>query len=276
MDTVTVNGKEYIKATVLAKKFKYTTDYVGQLCRKNKVEAELVGRSWYVNLDSLEKHKKSRYKKVRENDKIAKEDSKITKTRINVNPVITNRATKFAKEKSKNFINRIDWKPVKYEIDESDLLPKLDNKKINIDLADAVSVKVNGFSQDETTDFSSEDLPEVLMKGPVKISSEDHDFIENDHNKADFIVENNKSIEKEKITSNNSTLTPNAVKEKQLVHKKNYLLKLFSFLVLLLLFLLLLAILFFDFSISVTDDSLTKKTIFSFDFFNKLKIILGR
>lgn len=61
VDTVTIKGIEYQKASLLAKKLKYTPDYIGQLCRANKVKAKLVGRTWYVNLDSLLEYKKTRY-----------------------------------------------------------------------------------------------------------------------------------------------------------------------------------------------------------------------
>jgi len=61
METVTLNGTEYVKASVLAKKLGYTSDYLGQLCRGGKVDAELVGRSWYVEPNSVTEHKKNRY-----------------------------------------------------------------------------------------------------------------------------------------------------------------------------------------------------------------------
>lgn len=77
MTTVTVDGVVYEKASVLAKRFKYTTDYIGQLCRAKKVDAQLIGRSWYVNPDSLEAHKESRY-----GEKANDSDAKISKIKI--------------------------------------------------------------------------------------------------------------------------------------------------------------------------------------------------
>jgi hypothetical protein len=53
METLEANGVNYIKATVLAKRLHYTTDYIGQLCRQGKVEAKLVGRAWFVNETSF-------------------------------------------------------------------------------------------------------------------------------------------------------------------------------------------------------------------------------
>lgn len=62
MDTVLIDGVIYTKASVLAKKHKYTSDYIGQLARADKVDAELVGRSWYLTEGSLLEHKNSRHK----------------------------------------------------------------------------------------------------------------------------------------------------------------------------------------------------------------------
>lgn len=50
------DGKEYISSKRASQISKYTKDYVGQLCRGNKIDARLVGRNWYVNLESLRGH----------------------------------------------------------------------------------------------------------------------------------------------------------------------------------------------------------------------------
>lgn len=63
METLAIEGKNFVKASKLARDYGYTSDYIGQLCRAGKVEAQLVGRSWYVEVSSLENHKASRYKK---------------------------------------------------------------------------------------------------------------------------------------------------------------------------------------------------------------------
>ncbi len=48
-----INGKRFISARRAAEITKYSADYVGQLCRGGKVNAKMVGRSWYVEADSL-------------------------------------------------------------------------------------------------------------------------------------------------------------------------------------------------------------------------------
>lgn len=50
-------GKEYISSGRAAKIFDYSSDYIGQLCRTRKVVGKLVGRTWYVELDSLVSHR---------------------------------------------------------------------------------------------------------------------------------------------------------------------------------------------------------------------------
>lgn len=57
METVILDGKEFVKASKAAKDLGYTADHVGQLCRNGKVTARLVGRAWYVLKDDLQNHK---------------------------------------------------------------------------------------------------------------------------------------------------------------------------------------------------------------------------
>jgi len=61
METLEHHGVRYVKVTTLAKKYKYTTDYIGQLCRAGKVDCQLVGRAWFVNEESLVNRKSDRY-----------------------------------------------------------------------------------------------------------------------------------------------------------------------------------------------------------------------
>ena len=65
METISHDGTVFTKATVLAKKYRYTTDYIGQLCRAGKVESKLIGRAWFVSEEALLKHKTDRYSVTR-------------------------------------------------------------------------------------------------------------------------------------------------------------------------------------------------------------------
>lgn len=53
MDELEISGKRYISTKRAGKDHKYHADYIGQLIRAKKVEGQKVGRSWYVDADSL-------------------------------------------------------------------------------------------------------------------------------------------------------------------------------------------------------------------------------
>lgn len=57
MDELTIGDKTYISSKRAAEITGYAKDYVGQLCREGRVEATLVGRSWYVLESSIRAHR---------------------------------------------------------------------------------------------------------------------------------------------------------------------------------------------------------------------------
>ncbi|MES2995128.1 MAG: hypothetical protein V4681_03800 [Patescibacteria group bacterium] len=57
MDELTIGDKIYISSKRAAKITGYAKDYVGQLCREGRVEARLVGRSWYVLESAIRAHR---------------------------------------------------------------------------------------------------------------------------------------------------------------------------------------------------------------------------
>lgn len=57
MDELTLDGKVYVSSKRAAKITGYAKDYIGQLCREGRVNARLVGRSWYVLEDSIREHR---------------------------------------------------------------------------------------------------------------------------------------------------------------------------------------------------------------------------
>jgi len=59
------DGKTYVSVSRASKKLGYTADYIGQLCRAGKIDAKMIGRTWYVEWDSLRNHKKSKQNRVR-------------------------------------------------------------------------------------------------------------------------------------------------------------------------------------------------------------------
>lgn len=57
MDELTIGDKIYISSKRAASITGYAKDYIGQLCREGRVEATLVGRSWYVLETSIRAHR---------------------------------------------------------------------------------------------------------------------------------------------------------------------------------------------------------------------------
>lgn len=56
-DEVQVGGVSYMSSKRAAQISGYAQDYIGQLCRAGHIEAQRIGGLWYVELDSLYKHK---------------------------------------------------------------------------------------------------------------------------------------------------------------------------------------------------------------------------
>ena len=54
---VLLDGKEYLSSGRAAEVTGYHSDYVGQLARSGAVESKQVGNRWYVNKESIKKHK---------------------------------------------------------------------------------------------------------------------------------------------------------------------------------------------------------------------------
>jgi hypothetical protein len=81
MEVVTIDGKDFVKASLAARQAGYTADYVGQLARAGSIPARLVGRTWYVDTDALRSHRveKKRFarEKAREQVKRAIEEKKV-------------------------------------------------------------------------------------------------------------------------------------------------------------------------------------------------------
>jgi len=50
-------GSKLISSKEASKLTGYAKDYIGQLCREGRVQAQRIGRAWFVNLESLRSHK---------------------------------------------------------------------------------------------------------------------------------------------------------------------------------------------------------------------------
>ena len=177
MDTVTVNGKLYKKATVLAKQFRYTTDYIGQLCRNKKVDCQFVGRSWYVTEASLLAHKDTRYKEVRVDEKTIKSNhiSVRDTSEISVRPRLLKTAQKAAP--ASHFASRLIPRESKYFTDETELLPVAVKPTpiikpvipaiVPVVLEAATKIKVKAENTHKKLDFT--EMPAVALTGHLVV-----------------------------------------------------------------------------------------------------------
>lgn len=162
MEVLNVGGKEYVKASVIAKELGYTADYVGQLCRARKVNAKLVGRSWYVDRSSMDLHKTSRYRGTQ------------TKSKQALREEIKLQVTEPEKTKSNFYRYNPPVSPkVSYEEDDAELIPvvgEVQKKtgRLSVGLADATSVDV--VSKNPKYVFNTPPLPEIKFKGSLSIS----------------------------------------------------------------------------------------------------------
>ena len=170
MQEVTFDGVVFTKASALAKEFRYTADYLGQLCRSGKVQARLVGRTWYVSRASLEVHREGRYRTQREKSRseqdIQNKDSKTKISRLDVEPVPTRTMAKNFYEHGTSSSLRLNTS-AHYLDDDAPLLPPL-AQSVPVQLAEAEVVKVKSASKPNVT-LLPEILPTVYMSGEVPV-----------------------------------------------------------------------------------------------------------
>lgn len=190
MKGITIGGVDYLPAAKLAKDYKYTSDYIGQLCRAKKVDAQLVGRSWYVNPNSLADHKKGRYNKPSKPAKSTSVESsddsavEVKISRVEVNAPVTKNAIRMSsRTHNSNFAKRVVWKPIKYENDEGELFPQFKagqtSVRVPVDLAQSSEITINKATKPaKPIRMVAEALPVVSLKGKLKISSLDHEVVE--------------------------------------------------------------------------------------------------
>jgi hypothetical protein len=57
MNELTLGGKIYVSSKRAAEITGYAKDYIGQLCREGRVQAQLVGRNWYILESAIREHR---------------------------------------------------------------------------------------------------------------------------------------------------------------------------------------------------------------------------
>ncbi len=150
MEVLTLQGKQYVKASKAAADLGYAKDYVGQLCRSGAVDAHLVGRTWYVNIDTLGTHriekKRNARVKAREYAKKSIEESKKLHVSGNTN-------------KAKN----ID---IRYEDDQESLIPRVKKVAVVSEMRQKPAIEeVNDGPRYEVLNANNK----ILMSGELEV-----------------------------------------------------------------------------------------------------------
>lgn len=138
MEHLDLDGKRYMKVSSAARETGYTADYIGQLCRARKIDAKLVGRTWYVAADEITDHRRTRgrssHEKVRQNIQeqlTANQETNIPIRNLNTAP------------HRKHLLGA----EVTYHKDDSELIPTITSVKVAVasnDREEVVSTNVEG------------------------------------------------------------------------------------------------------------------------------------
>lgn len=168
METLELNGKTYIKASSAARETGYTMDYIGQLCRKKKIDAQLVGRTWYVNEREIHSHRRTRGRHT------------VAKVRESVKQEIATKSTPTPRTSpSPAFAHHLLEHEVTYHTDDSEIIPSLKSRHVTIESHDTeVSVvtdhekELSVQSEQENTKLkpTRTEEPEVKWNGTIVVS----------------------------------------------------------------------------------------------------------
>lgn len=184
MIKVTFDGVEYTKASHVAKEFGYTSDYIGQLCRAKKVNARLVGRSWFVNVPSLEAHREGRYQLQKQGKVVNKIDVSEELTVQSADQENNNKkylrrvpAPEFGMKKithrHQTDTGELRHASVTYEADDHSLLPQIKTAPkvtlLKVGIADAEQIKVQSETR-KRSQLAPQPLPDVALSGTLSVS----------------------------------------------------------------------------------------------------------
>lgn len=115
-DSINFDGKIYISSRRAAEMSKYSNDYIGQLCRGGKVVSRMVGRTWFVDKDSLFVYKRTAEEAFRNRCRdVSRDQEKI----LNSAPNAVNML-----QVAVPAVSPIEW-TFTYESDNGPLLPEI-------------------------------------------------------------------------------------------------------------------------------------------------------
>lgn len=177
MQKISFGNREYVKASEVAKRFKYTQDYVGQLCRGDKVDARLVGRVWYVNLESVKDYRKTKHSTQKKTTKAATKPQSVRK-RSAVNPVVRPKTARKIQEIFPNQAHKAVKQVVaKYSQDAVSVIPVLGSSAQTTKPSSSpvsenkpkIIIKVRPDSK-KSTRYHVRKTPEITLKAKLKVS----------------------------------------------------------------------------------------------------------
>lgn len=160
MEEVTLDNQKYVKAADIAKHLGYTSDYVGQLCRSGKVDAKLVGRSWFVSEDSLRGHKQDRTRSNKAKSHAAVKQYQAARA----NAVHAPRPTSTSRERHISVHH--------YESDTSDLFPqtKRHHEAVPSPAPEPAATPIKIIKKSKPRHFKAGERPEIKFKGSVAVA----------------------------------------------------------------------------------------------------------
>lgn len=185
MQKISLGNKEYVKASQAAKRFKYTQDYIGQLCRGDKIDARLVGRVWYVNLDSITEYRKTKHATQKNQANTVSKTTHPAKTRrLSVEPVVRPKtARRLQADVPAQARLAVRHVTPTYSRDKSAIIPVLHSdtqvKKVEAKTkkeASPVIIKVRTNSA-KSTRYHAEKLPDITLKSKLKVTDEIADLV---------------------------------------------------------------------------------------------------
>lgn len=168
MEILEFDGKRYMKSSKAAKTAGYTTDYVGQLCRSKKIDAHLVGRTWYVNEEELKNYRTESKRTSRE--KARKQIRSTLKTQKK------NKVEEGKKENKNNYTKHISMDSIVYAEDKEDVLPALKKLVVESEVYEEPTTRLRSTNkkkdiiQKKKKIKVSEPVQQVQMTGDIKVT----------------------------------------------------------------------------------------------------------
>lgn len=203
METVVHEGVTFVKIAALAKKYKYTTDYIGQLCRADKVDCQLVGRAWFVSEVSLKDHQSERYKDTPPAEILSKNSTLLNTNHTNrevVRPLVSKHVQRnfesytipirVSRLQSNNEVQTEyyeDTQGIDMQFESKPIASQTARIKPSLPEETTLTQRLKVRSQStKSLNLGFTPLPEIVLRGSLKISSLDTEHEYQDSEIASF------------------------------------------------------------------------------------------